>query len=290
MWMSQSGSSRSNEYGSTRRSRRRPPRPPSGSRSRPRAAASIASENVATSSSSSILRRGSRRSRWSSNWPNVSSSFWRTRSSGVCTCAAIDGPTMSSARWIARASSGVRRGGEPEHVAVELLVDADAVALELGVDRVAAAAEVDEVEQREMLLRARRGGSGSARRARLRRDRRRGPRRRRRAGRRAAPAGRRSARAPPAAPGARRHPSERHRLRARRASAARASWRSRTRRRPSAHGASQLLGLERDRPAVLAQHPAGERLDRRVVRLEDAVGRAFRPRAACGAPTRRCRR
>ena len=47
---------------------------------------------------------------WSSNWPNVSSSFFRTRSSGVCTWAAIEGPTMSSASRIARASSGVRRG------------------------------------------------------------------------------------------------------------------------------------------------------------------------------------
>ena len=41
---------------------------------------------------------------------------------------------------------------QAEDVAVQLLVDADRVALELGVDRVAAAAEVDEVEQREMLL------------------------------------------------------------------------------------------------------------------------------------------
>src|SRR5262249_5228180 len=40
----------------------------------------------------------------------------------------------------------------PEGVAPELLVDADRVAVELGVDRVAAAAEVDEVEQREVLL------------------------------------------------------------------------------------------------------------------------------------------
>ena len=39
-----------------------------------------------------------------------------------------------------------------ERVAEELLVDVHLVALQLGVDRVAAAAEVDEVEQREMLL------------------------------------------------------------------------------------------------------------------------------------------
>ena len=88
---------------------------------------------------------------WFSNWPNVSSSFCRTRSSGVCTWAAIVGPTMSSASRIARASSGVSRG-RAEDVAVELLVDVDAVAVELGVDRVAAAAEVDEVEQREVIL------------------------------------------------------------------------------------------------------------------------------------------
>ena len=46
----------------------------------------------------------------SSNCPNVSSSFLRTRASGVCASAAIIGPTYSSASRIARASSGVRRG------------------------------------------------------------------------------------------------------------------------------------------------------------------------------------
>ena len=48
-----------------------------------------------------------------------------------------------------------RQLGRPaEHVAVKLLVDADAagVLVELGVDGVAAAAEVDEVEQREVVL------------------------------------------------------------------------------------------------------------------------------------------
>src|SRR5207248_2112957 len=39
-----------------------------------------------------------------------------------------------------------------EGVAEELLVDRDGVVVELGVDRVAAAAEVDEIEQREVLL------------------------------------------------------------------------------------------------------------------------------------------
>ena len=42
--------------------------------------------------------------------------------------------------------------GRPEDVAVELLVDTHRVALELGVDRVAAAAEVDEIEQRQVIL------------------------------------------------------------------------------------------------------------------------------------------
>src|SRR5439155_11856373 len=39
-----------------------------------------------------------------------------------------------------------------EGLAVELLVDVHDVAAELGVDRVAAAAEIDEVQQREVLL------------------------------------------------------------------------------------------------------------------------------------------
>ena len=70
----------------------------------------IACVNVAISCSSSSEKLGS--GVWaSSNWPNVSSSFARTRSRGVCACAAIIGPTNSSASRIARASSGVRRGG-----------------------------------------------------------------------------------------------------------------------------------------------------------------------------------
>ena len=40
---------------------------------------------------------------------------------------------------------------------------------------------------------------------------------------------------------------------------------------PFGAGGAQLLGLERHGAAVLAEHPAGERLDRRVVGLEDAV-------------------
>src|SRR5581483_11523748 len=41
---------------------------------------------------------------------------------------------------------------QPERVAPELLVDVDRAVGELGVDRVAAAAEVDEVQERQMLL------------------------------------------------------------------------------------------------------------------------------------------
>ena len=106
----------------------------------------------------------------SSNCPNVSSSFLRTRSSGVCASAAIIGPTNSSASRIARASSGVRRGGEAERVAVQLLVDVHAVALERGIHRVAAAAEVDEVQQLEVLFELLRRECGSARRSRRRDD------------------------------------------------------------------------------------------------------------------------
>ena len=106
--MIQFGSTRSNVYGSTSRS---------VGVSSPSFMYSIATtrrsaiprDSVATSSSSSSSERVSG-VWWSSNCPNVSSSFLRTRSSGVCTCAAIDGPTMSSARRIARASSGVSRG------------------------------------------------------------------------------------------------------------------------------------------------------------------------------------
>ena len=53
-----------------------------------------------------------------------------------------------------------------ERVAEELLVDVHLVAVQLGVDGVAAAAEVDEVEQREMLLELLGAGSRSGRRAR----------------------------------------------------------------------------------------------------------------------------
>ena len=162
---------------------------------------------------------GSRRLGESSNWPNVSSSFRRTRSSGVCACAAIEGPTKSSASRIARASSGVRRGASAEDVAVELLVDADHVAVELGVDRVAAAAEVDEVEQREVLLellaRDVEARGEVVPRGAPPRD----PRRRRRAGTRAAPAAPRSARARRGRPGR----SSGRPVRFRRSSPARAS-------------------------------------------------------------------
>ena len=50
-----------------------------------------------------------------------------------------------------------------------------------------------------------------------------------------------------------------------------ASCASRTRRSPSAQADRELLRLEREGAAVLAEHPAGERLDRGVLGLEDAV-------------------
>ena len=72
----------------------------------------MACENVRMSCSSSEAASGTSSSA-SSCWPNspnVSSSFLRTRSSGVCASAAIIGPTNSRASRIARASSGVSRG------------------------------------------------------------------------------------------------------------------------------------------------------------------------------------
>ena len=88
----------------------------------------------------------------SSNTPNVSSSLARTRSSGECAPAAIIGPTNSSASRIARASSGVSRGGPRNVSPKSSLSTLHLVAVQLRVDRVAAAAEVHEVQQREMLL------------------------------------------------------------------------------------------------------------------------------------------
>jgi hypothetical protein len=88
----------------------------------------------------------------SSNWPNVSSSFFRTRSSGVCASAAIIGPTNSSARPDRARLERCQARGKSEGVTVQLLVDMDAFALERGVDGVAAPAEVDEVEELQMLL------------------------------------------------------------------------------------------------------------------------------------------
>ena len=91
--------------------RRRVVSPPSGTRSRRGAVRAIA-----VGERRDEIGLVGRRSRGSgvcasSNWPNVSSSLSRTRSSGVCASAAIIGPTNSSASRIARASSGVRRGG-----------------------------------------------------------------------------------------------------------------------------------------------------------------------------------
>ncbi len=99
-----------------------------------------------------VLRGRLRASCESSNSPKVSSSFLRTRSSGRCASAAISGPTNSSASRIARASSGVSRGAERNVSPKSSLSTCDVVAVQLGVDGVAAAAEVDEVEEREVLL------------------------------------------------------------------------------------------------------------------------------------------
>ena len=69
----------------------------------------MASLNRTTSRSSSVSSWGSGVEA-SSNWPNVSSSLRRTLATALCASAAIPGPTKSSARRIARASSGVSRG------------------------------------------------------------------------------------------------------------------------------------------------------------------------------------
>ena len=144
------------------------------------------------------------------------------------------------------------------------------VAVQLGVDGVAAAAEVDEVQQREVLL-ERLGGDrealdqlvrpGSPRRA---------PRRRPRAGRRAATAAPRSARARPGRPGRSAAPScpgRAARRRARRRALVRAA------RRADAFGdeSAQRGGLERHGAAVLAEDPAREQRQRRVLGDEHAV-------------------
>ena len=141
------------------------PRPPSGTRARRAGARGSPRASVATSSSSARSTCGSGVCA-SSNWPNVSSSLRRTRASGVCASAAIIGPTNSSARRIARASSGVSRGARRNVSPKSSLSTRTSSPSELGVDRVAAAAEVDEVEQRQVLLELRRPGCGSARRAR----------------------------------------------------------------------------------------------------------------------------
>ena len=189
----------------------------------------------------------------------------------MCASAAIIGPTNSSASRIARASSGVSRGASAERVAVELLVDVHLVAVELGVDRVAAAAEVDEVEQREVLLEL------------LVRD----------DGKRREQLGRRDHRVLVLAAGGEQVGEQRledgEALRHDRAggplgdAVGRGTGDSRGRLRrlalvPVAHAAerrgdlaAQLLRLERDRAPVLAQDPRGELRERRVVGDEDAV-------------------
>ena len=120
-----------------------------------------------------------------------------------------------------------------ERVAEELLVDVHLVAVQLGVDGVAAAAEVHEVQEREMLL-ERLGRDREALDQLVRRDH--GlasPRRTRRAGTRAATAARRSARARRGRPGDRPAPRARPRAPRRRARAAHPRARVRAARTPS---------------------------------------------------------
>ncbi len=177
-----------------------------------------------------------------------------------------------------------------ERVAEELLVDVHLVAVQLGVDGVAAAAEVDEVEEREVLL-ERLGrdrepldeiaAPGSPRRAR---------RRRRRAGRRAATAGRRSAPARPGRPAGRRRGSRHGTIRSAAGSGGGALVRPAGAAQPLGHEPAQRRGLERDRAAVLAQDPAGEQRQRGVLGHEDvALDPVAGPRRTRARPTRPCR-
>ncbi len=176
-----------------------------------------------------------------------------------------------------------------ERVAEELLVDVHLVAAQLGVDRVAAAAEVDEVEQRQVLLELFGAGSRSARRSSAPGSRRCARRRRRRAGRRAATAARRSAparpgrpdgpprprprRAPPALPGSGAAPS----------CAARAARAPSTTSRRSSDGSS---GIAR---------PSWRRIQRASRPTTRTGSRTRRRRRRCArrrrraSPTRRCR-
>ena len=174
----------------------------------------------------------------------------------------------------------------PERVAEELLVDVHLVAAQLGVDGVAAAAEVDEVQQREVLLerllrdwkRSTSCRPGSRPRA---------PRRTPTAGTRAATAGRRSARA--------RRPG-RPLGRPPRTCPAPAPPSPARRRRAGPRGAraldrepAQRRGRERHGAAVLAEDPAREQRQRGVLGDEDVALEAVRGRRTCARATTRCR-
>jgi hypothetical protein len=100
-----------------------PPRPPSGTRARRR----VASPRPARACGRAPPRRSPRRlaAGASSNWPKVSSSLRRTRSSGVCASAAIVGRRTRSRAGSPRLERRQLRR-LAEDVAVQLLVDADA--------------------------------------------------------------------------------------------------------------------------------------------------------------------
>ena len=105
----QFGSSRRNSYGSTLRTLFSSPTATySISTSR---CSRIACESVRMSCSSRVPTVGLRRLRQRRTRRTSPRACARTRSSGVCASAAIIGPTNSSASRIARASSGVSRGG-----------------------------------------------------------------------------------------------------------------------------------------------------------------------------------
>src|SRR5438105_13556867 len=158
----------------------------------------------------------------------------------------------------------------PERVAEELLVDVDLVAVQLGVDRVATAAEVDEVEQRQMLFEC------------LRRD-----------GEALGEIGRRDDRLLLLAAGGEQireqrleHPETFGRDRPRRAFGAAVVPELAYSRRRLGRGAgvgplrrlgafehelAELRRVEWDRASVLAQHPAREQSQLRVLGLEDVA-------------------
>ena len=214
--------------------------------------------SVATRCSSSVSTSTS--GVWgSSNCPKVSSSFPRTFSSGVRESAAIDRPDELEREPDRTRLERREPRREAEDVAVQLLVDAHHVVVELGVDRVAPAAEVDEVEQRQCLHQLL-GGTEKRARARRRRAPPPGPRRTPRGGGRAAPAGRRTARARRPAPAGRHRrdrrarPLPREPRRLALVSLAQPASASATASRSSS-------GSSGTRAAVLPQHPAGERLD-----------------------------